>query len=78
MDVQVIQQKENIKKETTCYLEIRITFKVEKIRIQINYELELRRLMVKKSYFIIQNQQLGIIPILSYLYITVSNSYVLF
>lgn len=73
--VQATQQKENIEKETTCCLKIRTTSEVEKMRIQTNCELELRRLMLEKRRLSIQEQQLGIILILSHPYIAASNSY---
>lgn len=61
--VQATQQKENLEKETTRRLEICTTSEVEKMRIQTNRELELRRLMLEERRLAIQERQLGIIPI---------------
>lgn len=52
-----------MEKEKTCRLEICTTSKVEKIRIQTNYKLELRRLILKKRRLIIEKQKLRIISI---------------
>lgn len=74
--VQATQQKENIGKETSCCLKICTTFEVEKMCIRTNHELELRPLMLEKYRLVIQERQLGIIPIPFHLYTVASNSYI--
>lgn len=54
--VQATQQKENIEKETTCRLEICTTSEVEKMRIQANLEVELKRLMLEERRLAIQER----------------------
>lgn len=46
--IQATQQKKSIEKETTRRLQIRTTSEVEKMRIQANWEIELRRLMLEE------------------------------
>lgn len=61
--IQETQRRETIEQEKTKRLQIREFLEVEKMRIQTEKDLELRRLALEERRIAIQERQMGIIPV---------------